>query len=95
MSGILFFIFASCEPLKHTFQDYSQSEIKVIIFSLKKQDTNNSKKQNKTKQKKINTKWDLLQNDLNADTTLLHAHDEKWISRTVLITRMIFIKINK
>ena len=26
----------------------------------------------------LNTKWLLLQNDQNADTTLLHSHDEMW-----------------
>ena len=27
----------------------------------------------------LNTKWLLLQNDQNADTTLLHSHDDMFI----------------
>ena len=29
----------------------------------------------------LNTKWLLLQNDQNADTTLLHSHDELGLER--------------
>ena len=35
-----------------------------------------TKKQNKTKANKLNTNWHLLQNDQNANTTLLHSHDK-------------------
>ena len=32
------------------------------------------------KKRNLNTKWLLLQNDQNADTTLLHSHDELYVS---------------
>ena len=32
-----------------------------------------------TNKRNLNTKWLLLQNDQNADTTLLHSHDELWL----------------
>ena len=32
----------------------------------------------------LNTKWLLLQNDQNADTTLLHSHDDIGLSRNCM-----------
>ena len=55
------------------FKIYSKSEIVVeVLFLWKKLDTI------KTIKSKINlnTQLHLLQNDQNADTTLLHSHDE-------------------
>ena len=34
----------------------------------------------------LNTKWLLLQNDQNADTTLLHSHDEIFFPNLVFST---------
>ena len=31
----------------------------------------------------LNTKWLLLQNDQNADTTLLHSHDGMYVSEII------------
>ncbi len=52
---------------------------------MKKKTQQQKTKQNKTKQKTINnkrkqnTKWRLLQNYKNADTTFLHSHDELFV----------------
>ena len=53
---------------------YFMPELKVILRHLK---TIKNKRN-------LNTKWLLLQNDQNADTTLLHSHDE------LILTKLVF-----
>ena len=52
---------------------YFMSELKVILYLWKKLDISVKTINNK---RNLNTKWLLLQNIQNADTTLLHSHDD-------------------
>ena len=61
---------------RHHSKFSSSLNSKYFYFNERKKTPKNNKKQKERKKRNMTTKWQLLQNDKNADTTLLHSHDD-------------------